>query len=72
MEFTEKQNEVNLFFQIASELRRAERENAGAVEILELLDEIEGYHKNTSSAFIRERCADLLRRHESLNAAAAR
>ncbi|AZO36320.1 MAG: hypothetical protein EOS81_29675 [Mesorhizobium sp.] len=69
---TDKQNEVNLFFQIASELRRAERENADPVEMLELLDEVEAYHKNTSSAFIRERCADLLRRHESLNTAAAR
>ncbi|RUV39981.1 MULTISPECIES: hypothetical protein [unclassified Mesorhizobium] len=69
---TNKQNEVNLFFQIASELRRAERENADPVEILELLDEVEAYHKNTSSAFIRERCTDLLRRHESLNTAAAR
>ncbi|TIX32592.1 MAG: hypothetical protein E5V37_07675 [Mesorhizobium sp.] len=69
---TDKQNEVNLFFQIASELRRAERENAGPMEMLELLDEVECYHKNTASAFIRERCADLLRRHESLNVAGAR
>ncbi|RWH52575.1 MAG: hypothetical protein EOQ81_22920 [Mesorhizobium sp.] len=69
---TEKQTEVNFFFQIASELRRAERENADPVQILELLDEVECYHKNTASASIRERCADLLRRHESLNTAAAR
>lgn len=65
-------NEAALFFQIASELRRAERESADPVQILELLDEVECYHKNTASAFIRERCGDLLRRHESLNAAGAR
>lgn len=69
---TEKQNEVSLLFQIASDLRRAQRENADPMEILELLDEVEAFRKNTSSAFIRERCADLLRCHENLKASQAR
>ncbi|MER9654398.1 hypothetical protein NKJ26_12895 [Mesorhizobium sp. M0152] len=65
------QNEAALFFQIASELRRAERECADPAAMAELIDEVDAMRLHSASALIRERCSDLLRRHEYVKAGAA-
>ncbi|MER9423204.1 hypothetical protein NKI88_12205 [Mesorhizobium sp. M0317] len=65
------QNEAILFFQIASELRRAERECADPAAMAELIDEVDAMRQHSSSALIRGRCSDLLRQHENLKAGPA-
>ncbi|MBZ9706117.1 hypothetical protein LB543_05205 [Mesorhizobium sp. ESP7-2] len=57
------QNEGKTFFQIASELRHAEREGADAIEVALLIDEVDTMLRYSASPMIRERCHALLRQH---------